>query len=673
MNPKSLLPQHIRNILLDQSESVPSILKIPRAVKENFGLAAIIDISGYSKLSSDLEAKLGSASGAKIKELINPPMEKIIASVHKFGGSVIKFAGDAVIRTMEGFVNIPENEHRKLLCINALLCCLELLDAFKTYAISVPEIHIQQSLKIHIGLGTGEIAHIHIGSRPSLWSGLKLSKFNGLDRRSSTKPNQGRVEYFVAGKALAESGDCLGLGISGDLVFGSEFNRLVQTELQKNINRIPTSDKLNTSYFVIRDSDSLHEYQIKALEIITKSNHSILKLESNLSVPQKRDALASSMEVIVSTTQVHGGCLRQFNCGTNDKALTALLIWGLEGQAHEKGEYNLAVSAACQIASKLRSIVNENFAIGVTSGTVFSGIVGNSARCDATVLGVVVNNAARLMSLDLCKGVILCDLDTYRNTVLEFEYESNFPEVILKGVPDPVKIFSPSGPKKKKIIENAVVLCGREEEKETLLKLLIKWRTPPDNEERKNAILQACLTQWGTAAISTSVKSNAVVIVGQSGIGKTQIIKWLEQQIEEAELICRGVAQEHKKDHHLFVWGQILKDLLNQVLSNQWFFLRLGKFHRKSTSGMMQTDPTPRKFSQASNMSTSLSGTALSKICSILNIDETNARGLSLLLGTETAGHMCLSISSLSLVMARIFNGFTDSGIRISLVVDNIQ
>ena len=54
-------------------------------------------MTGYSKLTTHLGEVYGEAGGAKVRELLNPPFERIIECVHRRNGSVVKFAGDAVI------------------------------------------------------------------------------------------------------------------------------------------------------------------------------------------------------------------------------------------------------------------------------------------------------------------------------------------------------------------------------------------------------------------------------------------------------------------------------------------------------------------------------------------------------------------------------------------------
>ncbi|KAI8619253.1 hypothetical protein BC830DRAFT_804356 [Chytriomyces sp. MP71] len=236
------------------------------------------------------------------------------------------------------------------------------------------------------------------------------------------------------------------------------------------------------------------------------------------------------------------GCIRQFNC--DDKSLTALLVWGLEGQAHEKGESYVAMLAATEIAKQIPNCLEDKlgFSIGVTTGTVFAGIVGSKERCDNTVLGVVVNNAARLMCLDQCLGTVLCDHETYLKTVSHFQYVTDIPPVTLKGVPHPVKIYNPMGDNVSVRSHAHISVCGREKELETMSNSLHMWRS--------------------------SQHAKSIILLGSSGIGKTQITSWLQDQIEETEVLCVGLALEHKKETLLFCWMRVFHSFLDQVCGN---------------------------------------------------------------------------------------------------------
>ncbi|KAJ3133255.1 hypothetical protein HK101_004482 [Irineochytrium annulatum] len=71
---------------------------------------------------------------------------------------------------------------------------------------------------------------------------------------------------------------------------------------------------------------------------------------------------------IVGVLRRSKGCLRQFAC--DDKAATALIVFGLSGLAHERGEELAALRAAWEIRLKLLQLVGTDFGIGVASGVV---------------------------------------------------------------------------------------------------------------------------------------------------------------------------------------------------------------------------------------------------------------------------------------------------------------
>ncbi|KAJ3248417.1 Adenylate cyclase type 10 [Chytriomyces hyalinus] len=633
MDPLAILPQHVRSIV---TSTTITNLPLPRSIREDYAVVAIIDISGYSKLSSTLESALGSDSAAQIKEVINAPMDLITSYVHKYGGSIVKLAGDAVIAswTMDPDTNIPLFQYQKALCLNVFLCSLELLELFREYSIAIDlpsktafSNHINtftQSLKIHIGLALGPMDHIHIGGRTS---GMKRT--NTRRRISSTHNNNasyGRREYFIAGEALAAAGNLLNAGKQGDFVFSRNFNEVLLETM--GVSGMPMAGDA----FKISEKNALSDLQLKAFKYLlplkncgiesrenklspiharhvqylsyAKSymDDSIAKLmregavvgdqlrsvsvvflklggfqSENVAEPQNLKKLQAASILIMRKVQEYEGCVRQFNC--DDKALTALLVWGLEGQAHEKGESYVAMLAATEIAKHLGACVDDpmGFSIGVTTGVVFSGIVGSKQRCDNTILGVVVNNAARLMCLDKCQGTVLCDQETYRKTFTFFKYVTDIPLVELKGVPHPVKIYNAVGDSPA-IKENLhLSLSGRKKELEILTRSLHIWRS-------------------GEAA------TKSAVLLGTSGIGKSHVTSWLQEQIDDTEILCVGLALEHKRESLLFCWTRIFQSFLDQISSNSEILARLStrqnerRLKSDDISGNEDSWPASRAF-----------------------------------------------------------------------------
>ncbi|KAJ3097686.1 Adenylate cyclase type 10 [Phlyctochytrium planicorne] len=231
---------------------------------------------GYTALTDKLAA-LGGID--RIKDVLNPPFETIINTVHKRSGSVVKLAGDSAIvlwnlppafeeRLLSlGFA--PEEAERKArehVCGLAVLCCVEILGLFEDFEIvvegregnvgrketgsrkrhSAGHVSVKmegssavesaavaansqkdgneeegnvQKLGIHVGLGFGEVQHVFVGRGSGGGGGdvaIEKGKNGGVDEV------KGRSEYFIAGRALLDAGAMLSKGKSGQLVFGEE-------------------------------------------------------------------------------------------------------------------------------------------------------------------------------------------------------------------------------------------------------------------------------------------------------------------------------------------------------------------------------------------------------------------------------------------------------------------
>eukprot|EP00741_Cyanophora_paradoxa_P003897 tig00000737_g3791.t1 len=110
------------------------------------------------------------------------------------------------------------------------------------------------------------------------------------------------------------------------------------------------------------------------------------------------DACIREVQSAVADTE---GSFRQFL--VDDKGATAFATWGVS-QAHtDDGER--AVAAAIRIRTALARIGTGAVAIGITSGRVYCGLIGNAARADYTVLGDPINMASRLMGLG--RGIVV--------------------------------------------------------------------------------------------------------------------------------------------------------------------------------------------------------------------------------------------------------------------------
>jgi hypothetical protein len=101
----------------------------------------------------------------------------------------------------------------------------------------------------------------------------------------------------------------------------------------------------------------------------------------------------------------------------------SICVWGKPPDSHAD-DPRRAVSAACELATSLRRVAaahgraDDAVSCGVTTGRAFCGNVGSASRCEWSVVGDVMNNAARLMaaaSATVGAAPVLCCAVTARH------------------------------------------------------------------------------------------------------------------------------------------------------------------------------------------------------------------------------------------------------------------
>ncbi|KAJ3098040.1 Adenylate cyclase type 10 [Phlyctochytrium bullatum] len=208
VSPLSLLPERLRGDL-----GTAGLPGFPHLEIDSSGVAVIVDISGYTRLTNQLAS---TDTVDRIRDILNPPFELILGSVQAWGGSVIKLAGDSALAVWSSrdatsrcsteevppACGIPHQseaslssppvgfiawEHLHL----AMACAVGILEAFRGYKVELKT--GQEILNVHIGIGCGEMWHVFVGS-------------------------ERRAEYLVTGPAVADAGKALDVGKSGQMV-----------------------------------------------------------------------------------------------------------------------------------------------------------------------------------------------------------------------------------------------------------------------------------------------------------------------------------------------------------------------------------------------------------------------------------------------------------------------
>lgn len=188
----------------------------------------------------------------------------------------------------------------------------------------------------------------------------------------------------------------------------------------------------------------------------------------------------------------------------DDKGTILFAAFGLPPYAHAD-DANRGVLAALAIHRSLAETGVEA-SIGVGTGPVFTGVVGNSARCEYTVLGDSVNMTARIMGVALKKDVpILCDQATFERCQHSVTFKELEP-VKVKGKDELVAIFAPI---ERKHLEGGGTLVGRKKEKMLLARAVLK--------AFEETLHVRCIY---LASVNARVSSRTILIEAPSGMGK---------------------------------------------------------------------------------------------------------------------------------------------------------
>jgi class 3 adenylate cyclase len=140
----------------------------------------------------------------------------------------------------------------------------------------------------------------------------------------------------------------------------------------------------------------------------------------------------------------------------DDKGSTLICIWGLTPMAHDDDAAR-AILTGINMNKELKKIEGTQCKIGITSGEMFSGVVGTSGgRKEFSVLGDVANLSARIMGGGKM-GQINCDMNTRNlaSNTFSFIYKDH---TDYKGKSISIPTFAPVWPQEeqKEIKEKAL-------------------------------------------------------------------------------------------------------------------------------------------------------------------------------------------------------------------------
>ncbi len=494
-------------------------LRTPEA-RRNKGAVLFADISGFTSLAERLAATGAGPEG--LTRVLNGFFGKLVTRIHEFGGDVVKFAGDAVLATWspDELGDLMAATREAVRCASDLQSRLHGFDAGDG-------IH----LTMRIAVGTGRFWEWHIGGQEQRW------------------------EYFVVGEATAQLANLDRLAPPGNVVvskqawahLGADFRG---EELLHGARRLVSAGpSLGTTRLELppldaAQLDATSDYLPQAVEArlaagqqdwlgelraITSVFINLPEFDESTPLPIANKAIRAIQKVVYK----HGGTLDKLS--VDDKGASVVVAFGVPPNAHADDPVR-AVRAAVGCARALDDLGKKyarKYAIGVATGRAYCGVVGSHERREYTIIGNVVNRAARLMQASL--GEVLCDATTARNAAKGIRFETLAP-VVAKGLSEPLQVFRPDN--------------------DSLEPRRYGHHLPIIGRRRERSLLADQLEGLPGG------RSGCIVIEGEAGIGKSRLVLDLLDKADELGFdTLVGWADGIEQSTPYFAWRPIVAEL----------------------------------------------------------------------------------------------------------------
>ena len=536
----SYVPKLIQNrVILD-----PAPIESP--VAEELQAAILFaDISGFTLLTERLAEK-GPSGVETLASILNEYFGQLIDIIHAYGGDVVKFAGDAVIAVWPIISDLPVDNGVSEISradqwqwtMRAAECAIEVHKRLTNYRVE------NANLYLKLAISTGKISSSHVGGVFNRW------------------------EFLITGTPLVELGIANQLANAGDILITPSAWKLIRNDCNgetmefelkdaiaqggriKSLNK-PSSIFSTPKKQIIPEGveNSLRPYIPGAvINRLTAGQSSwIAELRRvtvvfiNLPGLDQNTGLESAQNIaqlVQKSVYRYEGSINKIN--VDDKGITIVAALGLPPFSHEDDPAR-GVQAALMIRKELTNLNIRSY-IGITTGRIFCGSVGNDLRREYTIIGNAVNLSARLMAAASTQdrliekyGIpILCDRATYDSAKEAVEFES-IPPQLVKGRAEPVEVFHPLE-QKKSIIRPKTELIGRQEEK---------------------ALIANALQELSRGSLHQTI-----ILQGEAGIGKSRLFEDLVRQAETLHVkMFTGSGDAIEKSNPYHAWRPIFNKI----------------------------------------------------------------------------------------------------------------
>ena len=492
------------------------------------GAALFADISGFTPLTEALADAYGPQRGAEeLSNHVNRVYTALIAEVHRYRGSVISFAGDAITCWFD-----EDKGPRGATCALAMQQRMREIAAIRIPGSeSIP-------LEIKIAVLGGQARRFMVGNpqiqRFDILAGALL------DRMADAAQQLHSGEVGLGTELLGWLGDQAQIGPWRPTPQGESFVLLAGLKQAAPADPWPDlpalSAELTQGWLLPSVRQRLErgeEMLLAELRTLTPCflKFSGLDYDNDPQAPQKLDAFTHWVQTVLRR---YDGYLSQIVIG--DKGSSMYILFGAPAAHEDDAERAVGAALALREAPDGLRFVH-SLQTGISQGRMYIGAYGSPARRTYAGLGNEVNLAARLMSQAQPGQILVSGHVALAAHAYTFE---PLGEVELKGIGHPVPVYAASGLRRKPVgaylhIHQHQVVTGRENERATLRQSLHNLQNG---------------------------HSGACILEGEAGIGKSCLASDLHEQAQAIgvlTLIAAGESIEH--DTAYYAWRPVFQSL----------------------------------------------------------------------------------------------------------------
>ncbi|HZM46853.1 MAG TPA: adenylate/guanylate cyclase domain-containing protein [Burkholderiales bacterium] len=494
---------------------------ITEPITENIETAVLFaDISGFTALTEKLAGR-GAVGMEELSKVISDYFGCLAEVIIAHGGDIVKFAGDAMLALWPA----TADETLAVATRRATQCALEVQSALRDFARRA-----SAQLELKVALGAGSAICMHVGGVFGRWELLIAGQPFLQAGRAGHHAKPGDV--VISREALALIGET---GSGERTHDGTAFLTSLSTGIppvalsvppltppaaQQLLPYIPAAIRArlgagNTGWFA-----ELRRITVLFVNLPGVTHATPLEEAQRM------------MHDLQTTIYQYEGSVNKLS--VDDKGVTFIGVMGLPPLAHED-DPTRGLQAALALRACLKKLGLKT-AIGVTTGRAYCGSVGSPRRREYTIMGDMVNLAARLMQA--APDSILCDAPTYDAAPEAFAFEKLEP-IRVKGKAEPIQVYRP--------LEQALATVTRRRSEHAIVGRHAELAT-------LTAQLQV-LSAGGAGAI--------VMIEGEAGIGKSRLLEEIENYARAAGVRAAvGAADSIERSTPYHAWRGVFSTLL---------------------------------------------------------------------------------------------------------------